>query len=239
MLLECSHLSKAFGGVRAVDEVDLAVRPGEAVAIIGANGSGKSTLFNLISGVYKPTSGTITFNGERIDSMRSEGVARRGLVRTFQEATVFARLTVGEHFRLAERRAKKIRIRDYTARAEIWESLQHLWHIEAGSLPYGRQKLLGVNMALTLGPKMVLLDEPGAGISDEEQDELADVIRRMTANGLTMCIVDHDMDFVLPLVGRAVVMESGAIIFTGLPSDAFKSDRVRASYFGEHWKAYS
>lgn len=243
-ILVLDHLCKSFGPVEVTRDVNLAIREGERHALIGPNGAGKSTLFHLISGNYKPTSGRILLDGQELGGLDPAQVNRRGLARSFQITNIFAGLTVFENLRLAV-------MRRYGLQFNIWRRVTHLKRVNAdvddllqqirlenkahsiaGDLPYSDQRSLEIGMSLASDPKVILLDEPMAGMSHEETDYTTGLIREITA-GRTLMIVEHDMDVIFNLADRITVLVYGEVIATGTPQEIRESVRVKEAYLGE------
>jgi neutral amino acid transport system ATP-binding protein len=250
VLLELRNVSKAFGGVAAVDELSLGVEQGSITALIGPNGAGKSTVFNIASGFMAPDRGTISFAGRTIARQSADAVARAGLVRVFQTARVLTRMTLlenmmlaapaqpGERFglawfaprRVAEREAE---IREDACRLLELVRLSHLADEYAGTLSGGQRKLLELGRVLMVRPRMLLLDEPMAGISPVLAEQLLDHIRLLRAErGITICVIEHDMEMVMSLSDRVIVMDEGRVIAAGPPEAIQRDARVIEAYLG-------
>ena len=249
-LLEVRDLVRSFGGVRAVDGATLDVEAGSITSLIGPNGAGKSTLFNIVSGFLRAEAGTVTFAGRRIDRLPPHRIAQAGLVRTFQTARALARMTVLDNVVLAapqqpgERLLRNVfdagstrrRERDVRARAHELLALVRLdghAHELAATLSGGQRKLLDFARVLMTEPRLVLLDEPMAGVNPVLRGELLEhVVSLREAHGVTVLLVEHDLEVVMGVSDRVVVMSNGAVIASG-PPDAVRADaRVVDAYLG-------
>lgn len=228
--LAVQDLKRHFGGIAAIDGLDLHVLPNEILAICGPNGSGKTTLFNVISGVLKPTSGTVLFEGQRIDGFPAHRVVARGIGRTFQQAMAFPALSVRENVEipLCALTGSYADVDAILAQCGLAaDAGQH-----AAVLPYGKQRNLGIAVALATRPKLLLLDEPSAGLGDEACYGLASLIRTIRGGGVTVVVIDHDMSFLLPLADRVIVMDAGKKLFEGTPDQVLAEERVIEVYLG-------
>jgi branched-chain amino acid transport system permease protein len=241
---------KTFGGLVAVNDVDFNVRAGEIVGLIGPNGAGKSTLFNLITGVLPPSAGQVEFRGRRIDGMTSRAIACLGMSRTFQHVRMIADMSVLENVALgAHRRGRggvaraMLRLDRREERrllAEAWRQLDRigmgaLANELAGDLALGQQRLMEIARALSADPSLLLLDEPAAGLRLKEKQALAAVLSELRTQGMSLLLVEHDMDFVMTLADRLVVVEFGTKLTEGPPHAVRADPAVRAAYLGvEH-----
>lgn len=249
--LACEGLGIDFGGVRAVDAVTFAVPPSGVSAIIGPNGAGKTTLFNMLSGIYRPTRGTVRLFGDDVTALAPHALAERGLSRTFQNLQIFFQMSALEnvmvgrhlsarrsvladlvplpsHFR-AEREARE------AARRELAHvGLEGVGERPAGSLAYGALKKLEIARALAAAPKVLLLDEPAAGCNAVETEALGALIRRLADEGLSIVLVEHDMAMVMALSDRVLVLDQGRLIAEGPPDAVRRDPKVRAAYLGEN-----
>jgi neutral amino acid transport system ATP-binding protein len=250
VLLEVRHVDKAFGGVAAVADASFDVAEGSITALIGPNGAGKSTMFNLASGFMPPDRGSIRFDGRPIERARGDAVARAGLVRVFQTARVLTRMTVLENMMLAARdqpgerlgaawlRPRRVAAREREVRREA-EALLDLIRLRplageyAAALSGGQRKLLELGRALMVRPRMILLDEPMAGVAPVLAAQLLDHIRQLRAErGITVCVVEHDMDMVMSVSDRVIVMDEGRVIAAGTPVEIQRDERVIEAYLG-------
>lgn len=249
-MLEVEGLTKRYGGLAAVDDVSFRLEEGELMALIGPNGAGKTTLFNLVSGFLPPTAGRIVLEGADIAGRPQHLIAARGLVRTYQLVQLFPKLTVAENvhigFHLRTRggvlaallRPRWMRAQEEKVRAEALSILASVGLAEvadepAGALSYGRQRLLEVARALATGPRLLLLDEPAAGLTPQETAELSALIRRINGTGITVLVIEHDMAMVMTLAQRVVVLDSGRKIAEGMPDEIRRDKAVIAAYLGD------
>ena len=250
VVLEVNAVRKEFGGLVAVNDVSFQVKAGEILGLIGPNGAGKSTTFNLVTGVLPATRGEVKFRGQRIDGLPSRRIARRGVSRTFQHVKMIAGMTVlenvalGTHLR-GERGvlASMLRLDRAEERRLLREAERQLkrigmadkMHELAGNLALGQQRLMEIARALSADPALLLLDEPAAGLRHKEKEALSDVLRQLRGEGLSILLVEHDMDLVMGLTDRVVVMEFGTKLIEGTPDEVQASPAVRAAYLGtEH-----
>jgi len=241
--LQVTQLSKHFGGVKAVDNVTLDVRPGERYALIGPNGAGKSTLFNLITGELPVTNGTILFDGQDITHISVHGCANLGIGRTFQRNNLFLGMTAHENVRIAvqhQHRVTRQIYRDITTYDEINREADHFLNLvgldsfrdqKVGELAYGQQRALEIALALATNPKILLLDEPTAGMSPAETADMVALIQSLPSK-LTIMIVEHDMEVIFTLADRVTVLHYGEVIATGKPREIRENQKVQDIYLG-------
>ncbi|QJC56517.1 Arginine transport ATP-binding protein ArtM [Polaromonas vacuolata] len=248
-MLKIDHLTIRFGGLAAVNDVSTIIEEGKINAIIGPNGAGKTTFFNLISCVYKPTSGTITLDGRDVTSLRTDQVARLGVARTFQTtslfngATVLDNLIVGHRLRTrsglldvlcnSSRLREEERICREKARDALdFVSLSHIANRLAGDITQEERKRVAFALALATDPKLLLLDEPAGGLNPEETLGLAELIRKMVSHGLTVCLIEHKMNMIMSLADKILVLNYGEKIAEGTPAEIRANPAVIDAYLG-------
>ena len=250
-LLEVHQLSIQFGGVKAVQSVSFSVDAGIVYAVIGPNGAGKTTLFNLITGIYAPSAGSIVLDGQPIQGKSPENLAQLGLARTFQNLQICMNMSaienvmVGAHLRLDRNVLKSalrwpsIRSRDRELHAEAMD-LMHFVGLEpyinarADAMPYGALKRLEIARALAMKPRLLFLDEPAAGLNPKETKEVDALIRKVADSGLTVVLVEHDMKMVMNLSDRILVLDYGRKLAEGTASEVRSNPQVIAAYLGAH-----
>ncbi len=244
-LLRLEHVSRYFGALKALDDVSFEMSPGEVRAVIGQNGAGKTTFFNVVSGFLPATSGEIWFNGENISYRTVVGRVNRGIVRTFQITEIFPDLTVFDSIRVAVEAADGVNRLPWVSRsirqaldqrvAEIMDAvgLTNKAHRIVGELAHGDQRSVEVALALCMNPKLLLFDEPTAGMSDVETQQMVDLIGRLRKErGLSILFIEHDMDIVFEIADRITVLDYGHKIAEGLPEEISTNQRVRDAYLG-------
>lgn len=228
--LVCRDLTMRFGGVTAVDNVSLEFPVGQVTGVIGPNGSGKTTLFNLLSAELRPTHGQVTWQGRRVSDLRTFKVAALGIVRTYQSATVFPQLSVRESMSFAQWIARERGGPDPVQVAELTGLVPFMDEM-GGSLPYGHQKILGVALALLTAPKMLLLDEPAAGLNQAEVRRFLQLIHDIrSAQKIGIGIIDHDMSLIMPACDRIAVLNFGHLIAQGTPAEIQANQDVLEIY---------
>lgn len=249
-LLDVRDLRLAFGGVVAVDGLSFSVQEGDILSVIGPNGAGKTSAFNCITGFYRPTGGSVRLNGEDITRIRPSAVAARGVSRTFQNLRLFGELTVldnvraGMHLRIKQSALDALlhtpRFRrseaEATSEANKWLDFVGLRGDRGGAasnLPYGEQRRVEIARALARGPKLLLLDEPGAGLNHNEKEELLDLIRRIGQLGTAVVLIEHDMGLVMQVSSRIVVLNFGREIAYGRPDEVRNNPAVLEAYLGQ------
>jgi branched-chain amino acid transport system ATP-binding protein len=242
-MLQIENIHKSFEHFKAVDGATLTVDKGEVVAVIGPNGAGKTTLFNLITGQLKPDKGQVIFNGEKISTLPSHEICRRGIARSFQIANIFPRLTVFRNVQVAilsqQRKSSQLfRPAQNMAVEEINKILENVGLLEkaksmAGSLSHGDQRILEIAIALGSEPELLILDEPTAGMSPEETSSTMELIKWLAAfRGLTILFCEHDMEVVFNVARSIMVMHQGRTIIQGTPEEVKKDREVREAYLG-------
>jgi ABC-type branched-subunit amino acid transport system ATPase component len=248
-MLNIENVTKSFGGLMAVNDVTLQLDPTGIAGLVGPNGSGKSTLFHLITGFYKLDGGAVYFKERRISGLSPHIISRMGLVRTFQQNRVLPFLTAqenlmaaspgqaGEHLASVFLQPGKVKLDENKNReraAEILEilNLKSLGHHLAGRLSFGQQKLLELGRVLMAKPKMILLDEPTAGINPTLIRQLVEVIKGLSRRGIRIFLIEHNMPLVAEICTKVFVMDSGSLIFSGTPAEARRNSRVVEAYLG-------
>lgn len=229
-MLQCCGVTMRFGGVTAVQDLSLDFQVGQVTGVIGPNGSGKTTLFNVLSGDLRPSAGDVHWEGRRISGMPAHRVAAGGVVRTYQSATVFPDLTVRESMDFAAWTARKRGGRSIGEVAEL-TGLTEFMQERGRSLPYGHQKILGVALALLTAPRMLLLDEPAAGLNSVEVRRFLRLIQDIrAAHQIGIGIIDHDMSLIMPACDRIAVLNFGTLVAVGTPAEIQSNQAVMDVY---------
>jgi branched-chain amino acid transport system ATP-binding protein len=240
-LLSVMRLSVRFGGVAALNDVHLDVGKGEIVGLIGPNGAGKTTFFNSVTGVVRPSSGSVRFDDQAIHGWPIERICRAGLVRTFQHTSLFDELTVLENLRVAltarqagSRRGSELRARETQIATELLSDLDlsALRDVPARELAHGHRKLVAIAIAMAASPKCLLLDEPVAGMNEQEVQRCLSLIRTLRGRGLGILLVEHNVPAVMAVTDRVVVLNFGSVIASGSPTQVQADAAVREAYLG-------
>ena len=245
-LLEIKNVSKHFGSLIAVNDVSMTVEPGELRAIIGPNGAGKTTFFNLITGFLMPTAGRIIFDGQDVTDMLPAHRVWSGMARTFQVTEVFPELSVRENLRISVEVASGLRLRPWLSHADDAKIRSRVTELigmgnltdkadrQVGELSHGDQRATEIMMALALKPRLLLLDEPTAGMGDQETYEITQLIRGLHKNGkLTIVLIEHDMRVVFHLADRIMVLDQGKFLAEGTPQEIAANKAVQTAYLGQ------
>ncbi len=253
-ILTADGLVRRFGGLLAADDLSFAVQAGEILGIIGPNGAGKTTAVNLVSGVIRPQAGRVSFNGGDVTGMPPHALLRKGLARTFQSTTVYRDQSVAENalrgaflhlypgFWASLLGTRLARTRRAAAERRVdellgWFGLEALAGSRAGDLPYGKQKVLGMVIALMSGPKLIMLDEPVAGLGGEDANGVRDAVRRIRNEGITVVVIDHNMKFISDLCDRVLVLQQGRQLAMGTPKQVLSDPTVIEAYLGKRHAA--
>ena len=244
--LTLEHVSRTFGGLKAVDDVSLTLQQGELVGLIGPNGAGKTTLFNLITGFTRPSSGSVRWQGCDIQQLSAHRIAHLGIVRTFQNLKILPNMTVFDNVSVGAMGQHRYRLWDALVRRgkpqravaeSTWRALEVTRLVDvagqlAANLSYGQRKYLEIARALALSPQLLILDEPAAGLNDTETAQLADFLATLHRSGIALLLVEHDLNLVRTLCQRVLVMASGALVAQGPPSDIWRNPLVQDIYLG-------
>jgi branched-chain amino acid transport system ATP-binding protein len=249
-MLRLREITKVFGGLIALEEVSFSVEDGTITGIIGPNGAGKTTLFNIVSGIYPQNSGNVYLGGKNISRFAPEKLARLGLVRTFQNVELFGQMTVLENvmvglhtksksgilscaFKLPGHIREEKYIRERGLQWLEFTGMVDMAEVKAGNLPFGKGRLLEIARALAIEPRIILMDEPAAGLNSRETIGLAALIRRIRESGVTVVLVEHDMDLVMDVCDAVVVLNLGQKLAEGTPREIQENTAVIAAYLGE------
>jgi ABC-type branched-subunit amino acid transport system ATPase component len=249
-VLRVSDITQVFGGLTALDNVSLTVRKGDITGVIGPNGAGKTTLFNIITGIYQQTSGTIHLEERNITGFAPERLARMGMVRTFQNIELFGQMSVLENVMVGLHTRSRSGIlacalklpghireeRAIRERAMQWldfVGIADMARIQAANLPFGKGRLLEIARAMALEPRIILMDEPAAGLNSRETAELAILIRKVRESGITVALVEHDMELVMDVCDNILVLNLGRKLAEGTPREIQENQAVIAAYLGE------
>ncbi|MBJ6723942.1 ABC transporter ATP-binding protein [Geomesophilobacter sediminis] len=249
-MLRLEGIGKRFGGLTALSGITFSVIEGSITGIIGPNGAGKTTLFNVATGIYPPSEGAVLLGEKNISALPPERRARIGLVRTFQNIELFGKMTVLENvmvglhtqskcgflacsLRMPWQMSEERRIREKALEWLDFVGIPDLADVEAGALPFGKGRLLEIARAMALEPKILLMDEPAAGLNSRETAELAELIKKIRDLGVTVALVEHDMDLVMDICDQIVVLNLGTMLAQGTPREIQENPEVIAAYLGE------
>ena len=250
-LLEVKNLGISFGGLRAVDNFSLKIEKGQLYGLIGPNGAGKTTIFNLLTGVYKPTDGSFMFDGEELAGKSAIDINKKGIARTFQNIRLFGNMSVLDNVKVGLHNSESTNLFDSIFRTPKYRKeeknitekalelldvfgLKEEANFKASNLPYGKQRKLEIARALGTNPKLLLLDEPAAGMNPAETAELMETIALVRNQfGISILLIEHDMSLVMGICERLVVLEYGRVIADGLPDEVVHNPRVVSAYLGE------
>ena len=249
-MLRIEDMTKIFGGLTALQGVSFSISAGEITGIIGPNGAGKTTLFNIVTGIYYPTSGKVYYDGKDVTGFPPEKLARLGMVRTFQGIELFGQMTVLENvmvglhtrsqsgiissaLRLPAQLREERHIRERAISWLEFAGISELAHMKAANLPFGKGRLLEIARAMAVEPRIILLDEPAAGLNSRETSDLALLIKRIMDSGIAVALVEHDMELVMDICSRIVVLNLGHKLAEGTPRQIQEDEQVITAYLGE------
>lgn len=234
-ILEVQNLSKSFDGITAVNDVSFDLSYEETLALLGPNGAGKSTLVNILTGIFPPNRGHVRFEGEDVAGLQMNQIAQKGIVRTFQRTRLFNELSVLDNLLIGAIARDQISRKVVLTEAENWLKrlkLQDLRDVQARSLPYGYKRLVEIGRAMMTRPRLLILDEPGAGMSVEEQGLVVGVLREVREAGTVLLFVEHISDIIFSLATKVLVLHHGKKIYEGDPANMATHDEVQQVYFG-------
>jgi len=249
-MLELQGITQIFGGVTALNDVSFSIRASDITGVIGPNGAGKTTLFNIVTGIYQQTGGRVIFEGSDISGMPAERLASLGMVRTFQNIELFGKMTVLENvmvglhsrsssglfacsFKMPWALKEERRIRKEALHWLEFVGIADLADVTAANLPFGKGRMLEIARAMACKPRMMLMDEPAAGLNSQETVGLAELIRRIRDLGVTVVLVEHDMELVMDICDRIVVLNLGQKLAEGTPREIQENHEVIAAYLGD------
>jgi branched-chain amino acid transport system ATP-binding protein len=249
-MLRVEGITQVFGGITALRDVSFSVTPGEIKGVIGPNGAGKTTLFNIITGIYRQTAGSVFLEDEKVSFLPPEKLARRGMVRTFQNVELFGTMTVlenvmvGRHtksrsgilsscLKLPNHLREEKHLREKAMACLDFVGISPDASVVAASLPFGKGRLLEIARAMALEPRIILLDEPAAGLNSRETEELGHLIRKIRGSGITVVLVEHDMELVMDICDSILVLNLGQRLAEGTPREIQENPAVIAAYLGD------
>jgi len=227
-MIKIRNVSKSFGGVQAVNNCSFDIHRGKITGLIGPNGAGKTTLFNIITGMIKADKGSLKFKGEDLRGLKTHEIARLGISRTFQQTRLFQNLSILDNLKLAKDVSDE-EIKERLARVHITKPLDTL----AGDLSYGQQKLVALARSLLYEHELLMLDEPTAGVNPKVRQEMKTILQELRKQGATILVIEHDMDFIMDISDRVVVLSEGKLLKEGTPKQVRKNKQVLEAYLGK------